>query len=206
MLNAQCDNTSTLPALDSDRRTPQAYPTLNSSSLSTLSAQLAAMIVDHFIPQIPPLPILPPTKYFVPHLHLTLLSSSGGSVPTALCLAARAAFIDLRIPRTRVIGWEGTRGGGGGSGAGAGEEGGEGEGEDHETDLSGIKAALKAGRGRKGKGREVMRGGEDWDLDLEGGGGGDGTISLEKRDELPVLVSLNLVSLPDFARWPVSAL
>ena len=70
--------------------------------------------------------------------------------------------------------------------------------------MSGIKAAVRAGAGR-GKGNRLGRGGggggggggkgggggEDWDLDLEDG---DGTEYMSGREELPVLVTLNLVS------------
>jgi exosome complex component RRP42 len=42
--------------------TPQAFPHLQSSALSLMSTQLGSMISDHFVPSIPPLPILPPTK------------------------------------------------------------------------------------------------------------------------------------------------
>lgn len=43
-------------------RTPQAYPHLTSSALSTISTQYANIIAEHFVPSIPPIPILPPTK------------------------------------------------------------------------------------------------------------------------------------------------
>jgi exosome complex component RRP42 len=56
-----------------------------------------------------------------------------------------------------------------------------------EKDLSGIKAAVRAGRGGRGKGKAAVRGG-DWELVL---GEED---RLEGREKLPVLVTLNLVS------------
>ena len=43
-------------------RTPQAYPSLGTSDLSRLATMYASLISDHFIPSVPPLPILPPTK------------------------------------------------------------------------------------------------------------------------------------------------
>ena len=110
-------------------------------------------------------------RYFIPHLHLSLLSSSSGSTLSALFIAARSAFIDLKIPRTKQIGWEGAQNG---------LEMGEG-------DLSGIKAALKV---KSKKVERRPRGGDDWDLDREG----DGEDVLDGREELPVLVTLNLVS------------
>jgi exosome complex component RRP42 len=91
---------------------------------------------------------------------------------TALVLAIRSAFADLKVPRTKKIGWEGTEH--------ALEMG--------DGDLSGIKAALKLGKGGKGKVRRA-RGGDDWDLDLDG----DGVELLQGREGLPVLVTLNLV-------------
>ncbi|RXK35161.1 hypothetical protein M231_07573 [Tremella mesenterica] len=151
--------------------TPQAYPNLGTSDLSRLANSYAALISDHFMPSVKALPILPPTKYFIPYLHLTLLSSSSACIPTALISAARAAFCDLRIPITKRIGWEGVEGD---------------VGAEVEKDLSGIKAAVRAGRGGKGKSRAVGRGGEEWDL-------AGGEIFLEGREDLPVLVVLNLI-------------
>ena len=43
-------------------RTPQAYPQMSSQALGLLSTQYANLIADHFVPSLPPLPILPPTK------------------------------------------------------------------------------------------------------------------------------------------------
>ncbi|WVF65392.1 hypothetical protein IAT40_000119 [Kwoniella sp. CBS 6097] len=165
--------------------TPQAFPTAQSSTLSTVSTQLSSFISTHFIPSVPALPIVPNQKYFQPNLHLTVLSSNG-NVPTTLILAARAAFADLQVPKTKVITWTGTEdGSGAGAGAGGvGEDGVVGKG-----DLSGIKAAIQVGKG-KGKGKYVARGGEDWDLDMDDG---EGTEYLNGRENLPVLVTLNLV-------------
>ena len=56
-------------------------------------------------------------------------------------------------------------------------------------DLSGIKAAVRAGKNAKGKTTRAVRGGDDWDLDTEG----SGVEYLVGREELPVLVTLNLV-------------
>jgi exosome complex component RRP42 len=117
-------------------------------------------------------------RYFIPNLHLTLLSNSGSPL-TALVLAARAAFMDLRIPSTKRIGWE--------------------ESETisydgmKDSDLSGIKSAVKAGRnGGKGKGKAAVKG-DEWDLDMTTAGG-RGVQWLEGREELPVLITLHLVS------------
>lgn len=109
----------------------------------------------------------------MPQVQLTLLSATSGSPLSALVIAIRAAFADLKVPRTKRIGYEGAE---------AILEMGDG-------DLSGIKAALKLGKGGKGKVRKV-RGGDDWDLDLEG----DGVEIMQGREVLPVLVTLNLVS------------
>lgn len=118
-------------------------------------------------------------RYFIPNLHLTLLSSSGSPL-TALVLAARAAFMDLRIPSTKRIGWE--------------------ESETisydgmKDSDLSGIKSAVKAGRtGGKGKGKAAVKG-DEWDLDLTTAGG-RGVEWMVGRENLPVLVTLHLVRL-----------
>jgi hypothetical protein len=118
-------------------------------------------------------------RYFIPNLHLTLLSSSGSPL-TALVLATRAAFMDLRIPSTKRIGWE--------------------ESETisydgmKDSDLSGIKSAVKAGRiGGKGKGKAAVKG-DEWDLDLTTAGG-RGVEWMAGRENLPVLVTLHLVRL-----------
>lgn len=66
---------------------------------------------------------------------------------------------------------------------------------DEQKDLSGIKAAVRAGRSGRGKGRSAD--GVEWELDLEG----DGTMRLEGREKLPVLVTLNLVSVCQVLRW-----
>ncbi len=113
---------------------------------------------------------LTPCRYFIPSLHLTLLSTSGNII-TALILAARAAFQDLRVPKTKVIS------------TGAAED------TDEQKDLSGIKAAVRANRaGGRGKGKGAARGAE-WELDMEG----DGTMRMEGREKLPILITLNLV-------------
>ena len=121
-------------------------------------------------------------RYFVPYLHLTVLSASSACVTSALLLASRAAFSDLRVPTVKRIGYE----------AATTITDAEGE----ETDLSGIKAAVRAARGGKGKSKAVGRGGEDWDFD-------GGETFLETRENLPVVVVLNLVSFP-IAPWDPS--
>lgn len=122
-----------------DGRTPQALPALNSSELSKLSAAYAALLAEHFVPSVPRL-VITETKAFVPTLHLALLSADGG-VAAALALSARAAFVDLQVPKVKVVEWEG---------------------EEENKDLAGIKGAIGAG---KGKGRARARGADDWDID-----------------------------------------
>ncbi|GFZ47176.1 hypothetical protein JCM24511_04919 [Saitozyma sp. JCM 24511] len=170
--------------------TPQAFPQMTAQGLSLYSTQLTNILLDHFVPSIPALPIIAPTKYFIPYLHLTLLSSSG-NVPTALLLAARSAFSDLRIPRTKIIGFEAD------DLIGKAEIP-EGADEEMEKDLSGIKAAVRAGRGGRGKGKAAVKGG-DWELVL---GEED---RLEGREKLPVLVTLNLVPSSDAVFLDASA-
>jgi exosome complex component RRP42 len=129
-------------------------------------------------------------RYFIPNLHLTLLSSSGSPL-TALVLAARAAFMDLRIPSTKRIGWE--------------------ESETisydgmKDSDLSGIKSAVKAGRiGGKGKGKAAVKG-DEWDLDLTTAGG-RGVEWMVGRENLPVLVTLHLVRHCHFSLFMLTRL
>jgi len=88
--------------------------------------------------------------------------------------------MDLRVPSTKRIGWE--------------------ESETisydgmKDSDLSGIKSAVKAGRtGGKGKGKAAVKG-DEWDLDLTTAGG-RGVEWMSGRENLPVLVTLHLVRL-----------
>jgi exosome complex component RRP42 len=88
--------------------------------------------------------------------------------------------MDLRIPSTKRIGWE--------------------ESETisydgmKDSDLSGIKSAVKAGRiGGKGKGKAAVKG-DEWDLDLTTAGG-RGVEWMTGRENLPVLVTLHLVRI-----------
>jgi hypothetical protein len=60
-----------------------------------------------------------------------------------------------------------------------------------QADLAGIKGAIAAGKQGKGKGKARARGGDDWDIE------GD-AAPLAGREELPVLVTLNLVGEREF--------
>lgn len=148
-----------------DPRTPQALPLLQSSALSALSTEYAAHLSEHFIPFVPSLPITK-ERAFLPSLHLTLVSADGNII-TALALAARAAFADLEVPDTKVIAWTGD------------------DDASSVADKSGF-GALKDGAKGKGKGKARAKGLDDWDL-------GEGTHHIDGREDLPVLLSLNLV-------------
>lgn len=110
------------------------------------------------------------TRFFIPSLHLTVLTSSG-SLPSALTLAARAAFLDLRIPKTKFISTESAL--------------------ENEEDLSGIKAAVRRKGGLKGKksAAAAAANGAEWELDSTAGG----LERMEGAEGLPVLITLNLV-------------
>jgi exosome complex component RRP42 len=140
---------------------------MSSKHLETLSATHASFLADYFLPTIPSLPITP-TRAFQPTLHLTVLGA-GGSLPTALVLAARAAFADLAVPATKALAAEDTA-----AEAAAG------------GDLAGIKGAIAAGKAGKGRARARARGADDWDID-----GSTGVLA--GREDLPVPVSLVLV-------------
>ncbi|GMK56099.1 hypothetical protein CspeluHIS016_0211550 [Cutaneotrichosporon spelunceum] len=92
--------------------------------------------------------------------------------PKALQTLSASALADLEVPITKVVGMEE---------------------EDAETqaDLAGIKGAIAAGRAGKGKGRARARGGDDWDIEGDAG-------PLNGREDLPVLVTLNLVGEREF--------
>lgn len=87
--------------------------------------------------------------------------------------------MDLRIPSTKRIGWEETENETQSTYDGV-----------KDTDLSGIKSALKSGKG-KGKGRAAGKG-DEWDLDMTTAGG-RGVGWMEGRENLPVLITLHLV-------------
>ena len=140
-------------------------PQFHASFLTTASDRLHLLATAY----------TPTHRYFIPHLHLTVLSTSAASLLPTLILASRAAFTDLRVPKTKRIGWEAAT-----TTSTTSDE--------RETDLSGIKAAVRAG---KGKGKTAVRGGEDWDLDP--GDSGDGAAYIGDREGLPVVVTLNLV-------------
>lgn len=174
--------------------TPQAFPHLSTQALSSLSSRYSNLLVDHFVPFLPPLTILPNKKYFQPQIHLTVLSASSGSVIPTLFLAARCAFANLHVPLTKSIGWEAVVGDGmdedgPGERAGTGFGGGEG----------GISGAVRAAKGNQALPRGIPV--DDWDLeDLGGGEEGEGELlDNEVRKGLPVCVTLNLVSgSPEF--------
>ncbi len=182
-------------------------------SLSALSTYYTNLIADHFVPYLPPLPIVEGYKYFQPRIHVSILAASSAGVVAAIFYALRTAFVDLRIPRTKQVGWESVAGptGGGvsvdaGMGIGAAAPG------------SGMKAAM-SGRA-KGKGRvrtEKVGPGEDWELvqvaaakpkrgrrdamqvdaggDEEDDGNEDGKrLPASVRRGLPICITLNLVS------------
>ncbi|WRT69238.1 uncharacterized protein IL334_006222 [Kwoniella shivajii] len=166
--------------------TPQSYPTTQPNTLSSISTYLSSLVSSHFTPSLTPFTIIPNTKFFQPQIHLTVLSSDG-NIPSGLIIACRAAFSDLKIPRTKIISWTGEND----DHNDTSQQGGQG-------DLSGIKAAISRGTNKngKGKGRYIARGGEDWDLDLNRENGSaslDGTEYMSGRENLPVLITLNLV-------------
>ena len=97
-----------------------------------------------------------------------MLSSDGG-LTSALVLAARAAFADLQVPVTKYVGTEATEAE---SAAGG--------------DLAGIKGAIAAGKGGRGKAKARARGGDDWDIEGT-------TAEMDGREELPVPVTLHLI-------------
>jgi exosome complex component RRP42 len=156
------------PALTLTLSTPQAFPTATSKTLETLSAGYASFLSDYFLPCIPPLPITA-TKFFVPTLHLAVLSADGGLI-FALVVAARAAFSDLAVPVTKNVGTEATE-----ADTAAGD-----------GDLAGIKGAIAAGKHGKGKAKARARGADDWDIDGT-------TTDLPDREDLPVPVTLYLI-------------
>ena len=110
--------------------------------------------------------ILPHRKSWTLNLETIILSSDGGNLHDVLTLAARSALYDMKIPRTRGVGYQDNRT------------------LDNE-ELSGMKGLLKGGKAGK-KNNEV-------DFELESYW--DQGAPLEGREDLPVCVTLNVVSL-----------
>lgn len=114
-------------------------------------------------------------RFFIPSLYLTVLSHTG-ALPSALILAARAAFLDLAIPKTKVISTMSLA--------------------ENEDDLSGIKAAVRRKGPKVGRrGQSATGTGAEWELD------GGGTEGLGGAENLPVLVTLNMVSSVDVLKY-----
>ncbi|KZT61701.1 ribosomal protein S5 domain 2-like protein [Calocera cornea HHB12733] len=151
---------------------PSAYPQLDRDSLSDLSADLSTLLSTYLTPIVstPELLIIPSQLYWQASVDALVLSSSG-NVHDTLFAAVRAALWDLRVPRTRGVVYEVP---GGGDDVAMGEDGGS------SVEKAGV---LDHMRGMK-------RGAVDFDLV---DGADDGT-PLEGRSDLPVCVTLNLLS------------
>ena len=203
-----------------DHSTPQAYPHAQPPTLSSLSSYYSNLLIDHVVPYLPPLAIIAPWKYFQPQIHVTISNTSSGSVEWTLVTAVRAALADLKVPKTRHVGYEQLVHGsshedqaGGASAAGGMVN----------SDL-GLTGAVRSAnpsttkKGSSGPKRMVVTGkgraeyartgpGDDWDLDTEDTMEGEGERMLQHvRDGLPVCVTMHLVSLePLFDRPRVAS-
>lgn len=142
------------------------------AALEALSTDLTAALQDYLTTLFsslalhPQLMILPHRKAWTLNLETIILSSDGGNLHDVLTLAARSALYDLKIPRTRGVGYQDNRT------------------LDNE-ELSGMKGLLKGGKAGK-KNNEV-------DFELESYW--DQGAPLDGREDLPVCVTLNVVRL-----------
>jgi exosome complex component RRP42 len=125
-----------------------------------------------FLSSHPQLSIIQHKKSWLVHLDALVLSADGGNLYDALIVAARAALWDLKIPRTRGIGYNAAP-------VGPAEDD---EAPERDVDMVGFSALLKGGK--RGKGNEI-------DFELESYW--DEGDPLQDRELLPVSVTLNLV-------------
>ena len=117
------------------------------------------------------LTIIQNKKAWLIHLDVIILSAEGGNLYDAVTTTARAALWDLKIPKTRGIGYNPPS---------AIEE----EEIERDVEMIGFNALLKS---KKGKGSA--------DVDFELESYWDEGEPLEDRELLPVSITLNIVSL-----------
>lgn len=161
-------------------RTAHAYstPTAQPSLDSELPQHLASILATLFSPSsLPPaflsqLVILPNARAWTLYLDVLVIASDGGNVIDSAVIAARAALASARIPQTRTIGLEeDTEAANAASGEGAGM-----------TMDEGFSGLVKGGKG----GSKAV--------DFELVDGGEQGVRLQGWQELPVSITLNLVS------------
>jgi exosome complex component RRP42 len=126
-----------------------------------------------FLSSQPQLNIIQHKKAWLIHLDALVLSADGGNLYDALIIAARSALWDLKLPKTRGIGYN--------SAPNLAEDE---ENQERDVDMVGFSALLKGGK--RGKGNEI-------DFELESYW--DEGEPLQDRELLPVSVTLNLVGL-----------
>lgn len=116
--------------------------------------------------------ILPNARAWTLYLDVLVIASDGGNVIDSAVIAARAALASARIPQTRTIGLEeDTEAANAASGEGAGM-----------TMDEGFSGLVKGGKG----GSKAV--------DFELVDGGEQGVRLQGWQELPVSITLNLVS------------
>lgn len=141
------------------------------SALESLSSDPTPALQDYLttlfssLSSHPQLIILPHRKTWSLNLETIILSSDGGNLTDVLVMAARSALYDLRIPVTRGVGYQDNRA-------------------LDNDELSGMKGLLKGGKAGK-KSKEV-------DFELESYW--DEGKPLQGREDLPVCVTMNMVS------------
>jgi exosome complex component RRP42 len=176
---------------DTNASSPAAYPNLSSNALEDLQHDLTTLLhttLSHSTLHPSNLSIIPSKKSWLLNLDLVVLADEG-NVYDALFMAARAAFWDTKVPRTKVSEFKATKKGGamtsgvvGGAQAGAREDG---------MDVDDT-PALTSGFDT----RQTMSAALDFELPDYW----DEGEALDGRSRWPICVTLNLV------RWLSSAM
>ncbi|KZO98469.1 ribosomal protein S5 domain 2-like protein [Calocera viscosa TUFC12733] len=149
---------------------PSAFPHLDRDALSDLSTDLT----DHLRTYLTPL-LTSPQLLIIPHARRwqlavdALVLAHSGNLHDTLFAAARSALWDLRLPRTRGVVYDAPGTGVGGDGSGTGS-----------VERAGVLDHMR------GMGRQAV------DFELEDGA--DEGLPLEGRDDLPVCLTMNLLS------------
>jgi exosome complex component RRP42 len=134
-------------------------------------------LLQHTIP--PLLPALPITPSLSFHyiIDALILSSSSGNLTDALFLSVRSALFDLKIPRTRNVAYEAKE-----------EKDAQGD-----SDMAGIKGAA-LGKKKDKKGEAGMRQAAGAEFEIEDYWDEGDPLEDRVREELPVCITMNIVS------------
>ncbi|KAL7418043.1 hypothetical protein BDY24DRAFT_373871 [Mrakia frigida] len=150
-----------------------AFPYLDPKAVDKLSDHLTTLLQHTIPPLLPPLPITPSLSFHYT-IDSLILSSSAGNLTDTLFLSVRSALHDLKVPRTRNVAYEAVL-----------------KSEEGENDMAGIKGAAMGAKKDLRGGEKVARGAE---FEVEDYWDEGDLLALDVRENLPVCVTLNLLS------------